>query len=479
MKISTSTRILFLAGIALGLATALLVHSSSAGRYIPVPWSRGSAPDHVNGNSSVSPNQSTVALVPRAKPTSPSAYDAAFFDGGDPGDPPTPEVGLPTSTPTPSEVDEDTPVPTPNSGGIAGSLTVAAPQPTLSPDQEMLGAVAVSRSSAPLVFPTPQRTASNALPWVSGQARGYAMLYALQPEARAVTESNISALLASHVREPYIAVLIDGTFGRDFTYLRDIITRLSGDGRRLTLSLYLANGASQRKADTLIEAPFVREDPVRFRGLIRRTGTQVQQQYSQIARDARAIFEFSLETNPENTNVAVVMLEDNLDTESYRVMLGLAEAELDGIATIVRNPCNECGVEGTDEETLGQPREDHRIEVFPTLDVNDGFTLDGKGFEYPNRPPSQSISSGTLEAMLQDSYKKGLAYFGLWRYGWQGLVQGQGNPLPSKRTYIPSSPDEMEYEIQVLRTGLPPEEDGQDSGDTLSPDDTMRIFQGN
>jgi hypothetical protein len=476
MKISTTTRILVLAGIALGLAAALLLHGSLGEKDSVVLWSKGSAPEDLGGSYSVSKKPTIIALVPKAESNSLSAYDAAFFDGGDPGEPPTPEAALPTSTPTAREIDDDTPVPAPTSGGNGGSLTGAPPQPTLSPDQEMLGAVAVSRSSAPLILPTPQRTASNALPWVLGQARGYAMLYALQPEARAVTESNISALLASRVREPYIAVLIDGTFGRDFTYLRDIITRLSGDGRRLTLSLYLANGASQRNPETLIDAPFVREDPVRFRGLIRRTGTQVQQQYSQIARDARAIFEFSLETNPENTNVAVVMLEDNLDTESYRVMLGLANAELDGVATIYRNPCNGCGVSGTDDETLGQPREDHRREVFPALDGNDGFTLDGTGFEYPNRPVSQSIPAGTLEAMLQDSYKKGLAYFGLWRYGWQGLVQGQGNPLPSKRIYIPSTPDEMEYEIQVLRTGLPPEEESI-SDESSVPEDAMRIFQ--
>jgi hypothetical protein len=78
--------------------------------------------------------------------------------------------------------------------------------------------------------------------------------------------------------------------------------------------------------------------------------------------------------------------------------------------------------------------------------------------------------------MLLDSYKKGLAYFGLWRFGWQGLVQGQGNPLPSKRIYIPSTPDEMEYEIQVLRTGLPPEEESI-SDESSAPEDAMRIFE--
>jgi hypothetical protein len=48
--------------------------------------------------------------------------------------------------------------------------------------------------------------------------------------------------------------------------------------------------------------------------------------------------------------------------------------------------------------------------------------------------------------------------------------------LPSKRIYIPSTPDEMEYEIQVLRTGLPPEEESI-SDESSAPEDAMRIFE--
>jgi hypothetical protein len=61
-----------------------------------------------------------------------------------------------------------------------------------------------------------------------------------------------------------------------------------------------------------------------------------------------------------------------------------------------------------------------------------------------------------------DAYQKRLRYFGLWRYNWQGLVETQGNPLPSKRSYIPSTQDETEFEIEALRTGLEVEPDQED-----------------
>jgi hypothetical protein len=43
---------------------------------------------------------------------------------------------------------------------------------------------------------------------------------------------------------------------------------------------------------------------------------------------------------------------------------------------------------------------------------------------------------------------------------------------------VPSTPEEIDYEINVLRTGLPPEsEDETDTGDEEEIDDTVRIFE--
>jgi hypothetical protein len=300
------------------------------------------------------------------------------------------------------------------------------------------------------------------------------MLYALQPEAQAVTESNISALLSARIREPHIGVLIDGTFGRDYEYLKDIIRRLSGDGRQLALALYLSNGATQRRwRTTPINAPFVRINPEDFRQDIRRN-VEIRAQYSEIAANARRIFDYNLSLNPRAKNFAVVMLEDNLDRESFRAMVQLANEQLNGVATIVRNPCESCGVAGTEGDTLGYAREEHSVIGFLRLQQGDGFTLDGTGFSYPTEAQSTAVDPQQLTSLITDSYQKGLSYFGLWRAGWQGVSADGQNREPKARSYIASTADEMEFEIRALREGLPLEDAGdQDLSDSeLQPDGT-------
>lgn len=464
MGISFSTRVRFLAGIALGLASALAVHAMNGGEVIPRRWMTSTPPEEVGGQVGSHSHDRKHAPTPRPNPTAQSAYDMAFFDGGESGElaTPTPEAPTPPAAAA-AEGDQNELIGVVREDNGKGVFVDVAGQNTPRPEDEMLGAVAVSRKSAPLVVPTRVGTPVAGRSWVYGQARGYAMLYAMQPEARAVVESQVSALLSAKVREPFIAVLIDGTFGQDFDYLKDIIRRLSADGRNLTLSLYLSNGATMRKSDeTLIDAPFVRTNPEKFRGLIRRTDNEYQARYTRLAVQAREIFDYHKGVNPDGENVAVVMLEDNLDSESYRAMLLLARNQLEGVATIARNPCDDCGVPGTDADTLGYPREEHRVERFSSLVKGDGFTLDGRAFEYPLGPDSSAITSTELSTILMDAYQKRLRYFGLWRYNWQGLVEGQGNPLPAKRTYVPSSQDELEFEIEALRTGLEVEPDQTD-----------------
>lgn len=454
-----------MAGIALGLASALAVHAMNGGEVIPQRWRSSAPPQEVGRLSGSHSREHQPNPTPWPKATSLSAYDMAFFDGGDPGEAATPTPGAPTPlamAPSMEDAQDDLSGVVRDTDG-RGIFVDVAGQNTPRPEDEMLGAVAVSRKSGPAVIPTRVGTPQVGRPWVYGQARGYAMLYAMQPEARAVVESQVAALLSAKVREPFIAVLIDGTFGQDFDYLKDVIRRLSADGRNLTLSLYLSNGATMRKSEeTLIDAPFVRTEPERFRGLIRRTDNEYQAQYTRLAVQAREVFDYHRQVNPDGENVAVVMLEDNLDSESYRAMLGLARNQLDGIATIVRNPCDGCGVRGTDADTLGRPREEHRVERFSSLVKGDGFTLDGRAFEYPLGPESSAITAAELSTILMDAYQKRLRYFGLWRYNWQGLVETQGNPLPSKRSYIPSTQDETEFEIEALRTGLEVEPDQED-----------------
>jgi hypothetical protein len=337
---------------------------------------------------------------------------------------------------------------------VVSIATVATP--TLSPEQEMLYGIHSPRGSG-ILSTTPTATDSG-LPWVTGQARGYAMLYALQPEARPVVEANVNALLTAHVQQPYIGVLIDGTFGKDFGYLRELIRRLNEDGRDLHLSLYLANGPAQRKyKKPPYEAPFVRNPPEDFRREIRRSNSDTQIEYLKILADARMLFEYNLRTNPNAKNYAVVMLEDNLERDSFRAMSQLAKDQVGAVAVVVRSPCLGC-YEGNDNESLGYAVEEHSFSRFDVLQAGDGFTLDGDGFFYPTEARTSGSKAANPEQLLslaQAAYQRNLTYFGLWRQEWQGLEDGGGLKDPRVRVYIASSAGQIDFEVQALRSGLP------------------------
>lgn len=465
MKVSFRTRVLFLVAVAFGLLLALGVHAMTRPDPFRFSWrledEREPAQEASHGDdASSSRSSATSDAPPRFSPQSYS--NNQFYGGGDEdvdGVPvtetgsPTPTVDVASDSSSASVVGDD------GASGQGGGASVTVPgteAPTPNPDF-MVG-LSSSSNTGPALFVTPSRTVDPGRPWVYGQGRGYAMLYALQPEARVVTEANISALLASRVREPYVGILIDGTFGRDFEYLRDIIYRLNSDGRKLHLALYLSNGATQRQwRSTPIEAPFVKVDPYVFRRQIRRDA-QVQAQYRALAADARVLFQYNLQVNPEAINYAVLMLEDNLDSESFRSMLNIAMSELEGSAIIVRNPCVGCNVDGTTNETFGNLLEEHGVGRLIALKPAEGFTLDGSGFLYPGEVGNGDVKYDELLSSMGSAYRLNLSYFGLWRENWQGVVEGQPNPHPSKRSYVASTVDQMEYEVRALREGLPVEE---------------------
>lgn len=330
-----------------------------------------------------------------------------------------------------------------------------------------LGGVVIRGPGAALPVVTPDTTPSSERGWVSGQARGYTMLYAMQPEARQVVEANVQALLGARVRQPHIGVLIDGTFGRDFGYLKDIITRLSAEGRALTLVLYLSNGPTMRKwEETPIDQHiFARISPEEFRLQIRRN-VRLRAEFLAVVLQAKDVFLHSASLGAGNTNLAVVMLEDNLEVLSYRALREIAAEQLGSIAGFVRNPCLNCRP-GNDDNTLGDPREEHELGRFAILKSGDGYSLDGVSFRYPNGEGS-GVTPEQLVNYLNESVRKGLRYFGLWREEWQGVRNGLPNKRPEERTYVASNPDEQSFEIDMLRTGLIAESVDEDSEGSLT-----------
>ena len=451
-----------LAAIAIGLATALAVHaltrdpSTSASSW----WrfgepSAGSDPV-VSLSSEELPSPSDASTLV-ATPTIPSPRSGALLiDGGDytgPDDTPAPVVP-PTATFSAALGEGSGSQDNPQAASGVKVNVPAAVSPTSSGEDDFMVGGWTRRGGAYL--PTTPLPDGDEGGWVGGQARGYAMLYALQPEARAVVEANVAALLSARVREPYIAVLIDGTFGKDFGYLRELIQRLNADGRNLHLALYLANGPAQRRyRNPPYEAPFVRMSPEEFRREIRRSNSDAQIQYLNIIADARRLFEYNILTNPDAKNYAVVMLEDNLERDSFRAMSNLAREQLEAVSVIVRNPCKGC-YEGNDDESLGYPIEEHTVGRFELLKAGDGYTLDGQGFLYPTEEGrGKAITPEQLISLLKGSYQRNLEYFGLWHETWQGVVEGAPLAEPRSRVYAASTADEMGFEIQALRAGLP------------------------
>jgi hypothetical protein len=201
---------------------------------------------------------------------------------------------------------------------------------------------------------------------------------------------------------------------------------------------------------------FSQIDPVEFRQRIRRDQL-LRSQFSAIVSQARDVFEHNASLNGRNNNVAIVMLEDNLDAAAYRSMRDLASEQLDGLAGFIRNPCLGC-IEGNDDVTLGNPREEHMLERFSILQQGDAFSLDGVGFRYPNSSDVVGVSADELATLMNASFERGLRYFGLWRHAWQGRSPSEDQiKHPNERTYVQSTPDQQEFEIEALRTGLIPE----------------------
>jgi hypothetical protein len=290
---------------------------------------------------------------------------------------------------------------------------------------------------------------------VGGQARGYMMLSLMEPKARATSEKQVEILIRSNVHEVYLGVLTDGTFSFDAAYLEDVLTRLATAGRTITLALYLTNGSTMRDwKTTQITAAFDQYDPVAFRELIR-FHAPTQKIFRDLTARVKPIFLKNKALGSSNTNLVSVMLEDNLDRDSYITMRDQARSVLGDVAKFIRNPCVNCGVDGTDPDTVGDPLEVHSPDLMSTLQNGDGLTLDGTGYSFPGETGSTQPKIGSFAEVADEALSKKLGYFGLWRAERQGLGAGSNkNVLPENRNYEVPTEDQARQEIEILRQGL-------------------------
>lgn len=292
--------------------------------------------------------------------------------------------------------------------------------------------------------------------WVDGQARGYTILSLMQPEARASAEAMIENLLASRLRSVYLGVLVDGTFGWSPGYLTDVVRRLNSDGRTLTLVLYIVNGATMRNHEsTVIDAAFTQVNPLIFRDLIR-FDPSTRGEFIALASRIRPVLQLNKGLNSENRNITMVMLEDNLDRESYRATRDLATNILSGVSEVGRNPCLGC-FEGNDTSVGPEPLEVHQLDELRLLRPGDGYSLDGLGYYFSTDSDQRGLDEATMHTLLDATRDAGIAYIGLWRFDRQGLGADK-RERPDERSYAIPTPTQLEKERELLRYGLPSEE---------------------
>ena len=355
---------------------------------------------------------------------------------------------------------DDAPKGNPNAAGIAALSELQQNQNNSNHDMigfptRNLAAAAAATINAPAsvtVTPTPSAGLDTAL--VGGQARGYSMLYLMHPKARPVVEAQIQNLIDANIKQVYISVLVDGTFQKDHAYLQSILQRLNDAGKEITLEQYLASGPTMRLYDkTKIKTVFSQIEPIHFRSFSLYQ-TKMQSDIQTIAKEARTSFDKNSSLNAANVNMVSIMLEDNLESVSYRYMRNLVAQSIGNSATFIRSACPTNCYEGNDEQSWGDALELHKLQEFSQLHEGDGYTLDGVDVTYPGDQNSGDIEIDQVRAMLRDSYGKGNRFFGLWRKGYQGLQGGDQTQSPDDRTYLVPSASDLQIERSLLREGL-------------------------
>lgn len=288
---------------------------------------------------------------------------------------------------------------------------------------------------------------------VSGQARGYSALYLMHPSARATVERQMETLLKSELADIFLGVLADGTFSWDAGYFSFVLRRLAQGDRSLTLEVYLTNGSAMRQfKNTAVDAPFAQIEPREFRSLIRFDGS-LRSEFQRLVRRVIPLLDLNLRLNSRNKNYVVVMLEDNLDRDSYQAMRGLAQELIGTRATFLRNPCPGC-YEGNDIESLGDGLELHRLQDFARLSVRDGYSLDGIGYSYPEDAADERPTLSEVIDLARIAYERNLRFFALWRHEWQGVRSGTSLLHPDERSYQVPTEEQALHDIEVLRHGL-------------------------
>jgi len=286
--------------------------------------------------------------------------------------------------------------------------------------------------------------------FVDTAPRGLACLHCMQPEAEAQRKLLTDIMRRSCLRNLATNVLVDGSFGEDFSPVYSIIDELTTN-RSLELTLYLLNGPSQRRYKTTpIKGIFTKMAPEDFRSLLKAQETRL---LAVLQQHFQAVLEVVDYARSKGVYVKIIpMLEDNLDAESFnqlvRILTPMLETRLD--VRIGRNPCSGC-YPGNDEQR-GDEIFGEFHSFFPVteeLTPGDLLTNDGKSYSL-NRDARNYL--GKLSG-LQEQAERVEASFILWTAEFQGLASNnQGVNIAAKdRSYLEPSAKHQTKILKFLR----------------------------
>ncbi|MCC6220060.1 MAG: hypothetical protein IT291_02345 [Deltaproteobacteria bacterium] len=293
-----------------------------------------------------------------------------------------------------------------------------------------------------------------------GSPRGLSCLHCTQPEARNQARVLVNTLLQSCVKNVAISFLVDGTFGFDEGFLKEQIDTLSASGRKLFISFYLLNGATQRQwKGTSINAVGTKTPPEEFRKRLF-SDTKLQSDIQQLVLRLLPVIRHAKHAHSDVT--LILALEDNLTDKAFAKLSEIVSAVVPTTLMLRfgRNACVGCypGNQGGIED--GYVEEVHTLSAAMAKSVADGI-VSNDGLYYSWDEESAADSAGGTLPTLQDlgavrdaAQSKNNAFL-LWTGEFQGrfIVEERIPIHPSRRNYVMPAPRQISRIMEFLRAG--------------------------
>jgi hypothetical protein len=271
--------------------------------------------------------------------------------------------------------------------------------------------------------------------------RGISLMHCNVDKARPQCEELVQIMLESGIKNIATNYLVNGTFGFNFGHMNHDTMMLQSDGRKLHLTLYMLNGAGQRRCrDTKDKSFEVKICPEQFRSDVVNSA-YVRNEYRKNLERVKPLVDA---VKARGGVVYIVpMLEDNLTASSFNALVELTKQVYpDDI--IMRSPCGGCWFGNDEHVPSGVELEHHGVTYMSEAmkHSNDGveWLLDGMHTTYP-----RSISLLGLMHLRNNS-----KIFELWSARYQGLTGGN-LPPPSERTYVFPNEREKDAIIDFLK----------------------------